>query len=398
MVQLNPPSASRSAVEKFIENHLSHLTDAPFIGSPSIRGGQRVANSHVASLDLTGYAAKRNEVLPISVRGATGLSPYIRHGILQLSEVWNSSDNAPSKDKKKFRDELLWQEYARHWYAALGEKTKTPLRRKPVQTQTGDGWDRTLPCINIAVEELETHGWLVNQTRMWLSSDWAVRNHQDWQKGENRFFRHLIDGSRAANRLGWQWTSGIGSSKSYGFSRWQVEKRAPGLCNKCPHQKKCPIQDWPDEPLLEAVPSPIRINNYGPAEPIKKGTPTNVWLTAESLGQKDPALSNNPDLPAVFVFDEPLLQRLRLTSKRFVFILETLAELNETRPLSIYLGDPQVELLGMELAVTYAPVPGFQKHAKGLDIVETWPWPWLCQPNNAPVHSFSAWVKKVNKP
>ena len=35
--------------------------------------------------------------------------------------------------------------------------------------QTGNGWDRTLPCINLAVEELETHGWLVNQTRMWLS-------------------------------------------------------------------------------------------------------------------------------------------------------------------------------------------------------------------------------------
>ena len=243
MVQLNPPSASRSAVEKFIEDHLSHLTEAPFVGSPSIRGGQRVANSRMASLDLTGYAAKRNEVLPSSARGATGLSPYIRHGILQLPEVWNSSGNSPAKDKRKFRDELLWQEYARHWYAALGENTKAPLKRKPAQTRTGDGWDRTLPCINLAVEELETHGWLVNQTRMWLSSDWSVRNHQDWRKGENRFFRHLIDGSRAANRLGWQWVTGIGSSKSYGFSRWQVEKRAPGLCNKCPHQTKCPIQE-----------------------------------------------------------------------------------------------------------------------------------------------------------
>ena len=48
--------------------------------------------------------------------------------------------------------------------------------------------DRTLPCINLAVEELETHGWLVNQTRMWLSSDWTVRHGQDWRKGEDRFF------------------------------------------------------------------------------------------------------------------------------------------------------------------------------------------------------------------
>ncbi|MGB1631262.1 MAG: FAD-binding domain-containing protein, partial [Acidimicrobiales bacterium] len=70
------------------------------------------------------------------------------------------------------------------------------------------------------VDELETDGWLVNQTRMWLAGDWTVRWGQDWRRGEDRFFRHLLDGSRAANRLGWQWTTGVGASKSYGFSRW----------------------------------------------------------------------------------------------------------------------------------------------------------------------------------
>ena len=398
MVQLNPPSASRLAIERFIEEHLSHLTESPIIGSPSIRGGQTTANARLASLDLTGYAARRNEVLPIASRGATRLSPYIRHGILQLDEVWNQADDAPSKDKKKFRDELLWQEYARHWYAALGEKTKSPLKRKRLNTQSGNGWDRTLPCINIAIQELETHGWLPNQSRMWLSSDWSVRKHQDWNEGEDRFFRHLIDGSRAANRLGWQWTTGIGSSKSYGFSRWQVEKRAPGLCNQCPHQKACPIQEWPEDPLSEAVPAPIRIDNYGPTAVVEKGQPTKVWITAESMGQKDPALESNPTLPAVFVFDEPLLTRLQITSKRFVFMLETLAEISETRPLTIYLGDPKTELAGIPLAVTHAPVPGFQRHAKTLNTVQTWPWPWLCQPNNAPVHSFSSWIKKADTP
>ena len=128
MVQLTPPSASRSAVEKFIELYFSHLTDPPFIGSPSIRGGQIAANSRLAALNLSGYASKRNEVLPISSRGASQLSPYIRHGLLQLTEVWSHAETGPSRDKKKFRDELLWQEYARHWYAALGEKTRAPLK------------------------------------------------------------------------------------------------------------------------------------------------------------------------------------------------------------------------------------------------------------------------------
>ena len=61
-----------------------------------------------------------------------------------------------------------------------------------------------------------------------------------------------------------------------------------------------------------------------------------MWLTAESLGEKDPALLHNPNLPAVFVFDEPLLRHLRISPKRIVFLVETLAEIAETRPLNIF--------------------------------------------------------------
>ena len=59
-------------------------------------------------------------------------------------------------------------------------------------------------------------------------------------------YAHLLDGSRAANRLGWQWTVGTGTGKPYGFSRWQVQKRAPQLCRDCALASACPIQQWPD--------------------------------------------------------------------------------------------------------------------------------------------------------
>jgi hypothetical protein len=42
-------------------------------------------------------------------------------------------------------------------------------------------------------------------------------------------------------------------------------------------------------------------------------------LTVESL-DADPALDAHPDLPAVFVFDAPLLARLQLSGKRLVFL------------------------------------------------------------------------------
>jgi deoxyribodipyrimidine photo-lyase len=94
----------------------------------------------------------------------------------------------------------------------------------------GDGWNRDMLCVDEVVTELETDGWLVNQTRMWLASLWTVRNGKGWTFGQERMHRQLLDGSRAANLLGWQWTVGAGTGKPYGFSRWQVDKRAPGMC------------------------------------------------------------------------------------------------------------------------------------------------------------------------
>ena len=377
--------------------HLGHLVDGPVAGSASIRGGQRSADAALAGFDVAGYAAKRNEVAPVERRGASRLSPYIRHGLLTLREVWDAVAAGPERDVRKFRDELLWQEYARQWYARLGGASAAPLRRRLATTEPGDGWDRKLPCLDAAVTELERDGWLVNQTRMWLASDWTVRHGQDWRTGEDRFFRHLLDGSRAANRLGWQWTTGFGSSKPYGFSRYQVERRARVWCQQCPYRHACPIEDWPDERPTASVDWPREVDLTGPDSIVVNGRADAVWLTAESLGVLDPALAANPDLVAVFVFDEPLLARLRLDGKRLVFLTETLVELGETRPVDVHLGDPVVELQGRSLAVTHAPVPGFETRAAALSLAEIHPWPWLREPQPGSVKSFSAWRKRVDR-
>ena len=398
MTRLPRPAADRAGVEFWLETHLGRLFDGTAVGSPAFRGGQRAADAALARFDVAGYAARRNEVLPPHRRGASRLSPYIRHGLLRLDDVWDAVAGGPGNDVRKFRDELLWQEYARHWYARLGPATASPVRRTPREVAPGDGWERTLPCLDIVVDELETDGWLVNQTRMWLAGDWTVRCGQDWRRGEDWFFRHLLDGSRAANRLGWQWTTGVGASKSYGFSRWQVEKRAPGLCRDCPHRDACPIDGWPDEPVMDPVPAPVEIDLTGPLEPIQVGEPSAVWLTAESLGVGDPASAAHPDLPVVFVFDEALLTRLRLDAKRLVFLTETLAELGEERDVELYLGDPTDVLAGRPVAVTHAPVPGFATRAAAIAPVTVYPWPWLRTPRPGSVRSFSAWRKAVDRP
>ena len=249
--------------------------------------------------------------------------------------------------------------------------------------------------------ELESDGWLVNQTRMWMASQWAVRAGADWRDGEDRFFTHLLDGSRAANRLGWQWTVGTGSGKPYGFSRWQVEKRAPQLCRECALSDACPVQGWPPDARLAPADGPDLGTGDIPAGPDRvegAGDAEQVWLTAESLGDADPALAADDARPAVFVFDEPLLRRLRLSGKRLVFLAETLGDLATRRDVEVRRGRVADELAGRSLAVTHAPVPGFATRAAAVRPVEVHPWPWLVRPKPAPVRSFSAWVRSVGRP
>ena len=158
MATLPLPSPTRDAVETWVDDHLGHVFDGPAIGSPAFRGGQRSADAALAAFNVRGYAATRNEVAPIERRGASRLSPYIRHGLLPLPEVWRAAAGGPNRDVEKFRDELLWQEYSRHWYARLGRATADPVRNAPTDVWPGDGWDRMLPCLNAVVGELEQDG------------------------------------------------------------------------------------------------------------------------------------------------------------------------------------------------------------------------------------------------
>jgi deoxyribodipyrimidine photo-lyase len=401
VVLLPSPPTDRPGVVGWVTEHLGHLS-CDDVRASSIPGGQAAADAALATLDITGYAARRSTVFPVERRGASRLSPYIRHGLLSLPTVWDAVADAPTRDRQKFRDELLWQEYARHVYARVGRANNRPLRfEAPLGSSrawAGEPWPEAMACVAATTAELFDDGWLVNQTRMWLSSQYTVRAGGDWREGADEMYRHLLDGSPAANRLGWQWTVGTGTGKVYGFSRWQVEKRAPGLCHGCALNRACPIQDWPSAEPGRRVEPPAgltggagapRRDDAGPAEPVLTGTPEAVWLTAESLGDTDPAIAAHPELPRVFVFDEPLLARLRLSGKRLVFLAEAVAELGA----EVRLGDPVAELAGRPLATTWTYVPGWKRRAPRVDIAALHPWPWLRRPGTGSLQSFSAWAR-----
>lgn len=385
-------------LEEIYNQHFAGLTMDELTISP-IEGGQSAADRALAEFNVTGYAQNRSQVLPESTRGASVLSPYIRHNLLPLERVWKAV-GGPHKDVSKFQDELLWQEYARHLYARLGIDLFENFRFDVPWKTEGYGWRREMLCIDTVVSELEEKGWLVNQSRMWLASEWTVHNGMGWLHGQEEFYKHLLDGSRAANLAGWQWTVGSGTGRPYGFSRWQVNKRSPGLCSKCPLNKNCPVENFPEEaqltrldkhPLTENDPNPAL--TAGPQTVVQRKQPEAVFLTIESLGDADRALAAHPELPVVFVFNKPALEKLQLSSKRIVFYLQTLKDLAKRRSLSVYLQDPQEIIKSGSYAVTWAPVPSFQKIQA--DFAELHPWAWLRKPHAGSIRSFSAWRAKL---
>jgi deoxyribodipyrimidine photo-lyase len=414
-MKLDLPDPGPEPAAAWVEAQLGDLAVEPMVPSGRFRGGQSAADVRLDDFDVAGYASNRNEVWPVTRRGASGLSPYVRHGLLTLGRLWDRVDNGPDRDRTKFRDELLWQEFSRHLYARVGPATRSSLRREvPERAGSSPPWptDGTMACVNAVTGELAADGWLVNQTRMWLASHWTVRHRGGWRDGEDWLFARLLDGSRAANRLGWQWTVGAASTSAYGFSRAQVERRAPGMCAGCARRHDCPIGTWPDQkhdgtghPGGEvAMPDPRLAGGYddtavaGPVSMWSAGgdpMPDVVWLTAESMGDRDPALAANPALPVVFVFDDALLARIGLSGMRLTFMVETLAELATRRRVEVWRGNPVGVLAGRQVATTFAPVPGWERKSKAIAPVQVWPWPWLVRPNGAPLRSFSAWRKKM---
>lgn len=68
---------------------------------------------------------------------------------------------------------------------------------------------------------------------------------------------------------------------------------------------------------------------------------TIVWVHMDALSPTNPALTNNPDSPALFVFDETYLAERKFSLKRIAFIYECLLEM----PVTIRRGDVAEQLL-----------------------------------------------------
>lgn len=281
------------------------------------------ALARIAAVRPAAYARTRN-----ALDGAvSGLSPYISHGFVSLTEVLAGVAAHHRLDMQhKFVYELGWRAYFRHVWQQHGDGFLRSLHEGPLpdsayatelpadirQAQTG------VPVIDEAVRTLYRSGMLHNHARMWLASYIVHLRHVHWRAGADWLYGHLLDGDLASNHLSWQWVAGTGSRKPYLFNAENVARYAPAAW----HSPGSVIdasyealdllarQPWPavaaspagaatDEPLLHDSP-PAALAATAPSAAEVAGR--DVWLVHPwSLGLLPPALPADTLVLGLFV-------------------------------------------------------------------------------------------------
>lgn len=185
----------------------------------------------------------------------TGLSPYIRHGVVTLAEVRDAVfKRIRSRDEgRKLINELGWRDFWQRMWLDLGDGINESLE----DLKTGHdpaSYARELPedirhgttglaCMDGFQNELITRGWLHNHARMWMAAYVVHWRKVHWKAGADWFLEHLLDGDPSSNHLSWQWVASSFSHKPYFFNKGNLERFSDGqFCRTCSSSEHCPFE------------------------------------------------------------------------------------------------------------------------------------------------------------
>jgi deoxyribodipyrimidine photo-lyase len=212
-------------------------------------GGEQAARTALARFRPARYAATRNYLSGSVSR----LSPYLRHGVLTLREVFESV-----KPAYKFVQELSWRDYWQRLYFEWGdgiwldrEEWKTGWHAEDyadeLPADISDG-ATGLACMDSFAKTLVRDGYLHNHARMWFAAYVIHFCRIKWQAGARWFLIHLLDGDPASNNLSWQWVASTFGGKPYIFNRENLERYTEGVyCAACPSRQACPFEKSYDQ-------------------------------------------------------------------------------------------------------------------------------------------------------
>ncbi|KZN39144.1 deoxyribodipyrimidine photo-lyase [Pseudoalteromonas luteoviolacea] len=162
-----------------------------------------------------------------SIKGTSGLSPYLALGIISVSELIGrlqaESPDVLIRTKSaefSYINELIWREFYRHLmfvYPKLCKGFNFNEKYNDVNWLNKDSdfkaWckgETGYPIVDAAMRQLNQTGWMHNRLRMIVASFLTKHLLIDWRWGESYFMSKLIDGDLASNNGGWQWAASTG--------------------------------------------------------------------------------------------------------------------------------------------------------------------------------------------
>lgn len=154
--------------------------------------------------------------------GTSGLSPYLRFGLLHPRQVVAALGQ--SEGAVAFHRQLCWRDFYAdvlfHTPAALWEDlhpTGVEVDTGPIAIERFGAWalgQTGYPAVDAGMRQLLAEGSLHNRARMLCASFLVKDLHLDWRWGAAWFAERLVDFDPASNNCGWQWVAGVGTDAS----------------------------------------------------------------------------------------------------------------------------------------------------------------------------------------
>lgn len=305
----------------------------------SWQGGRVNALQRLAQVDGLAYERNRN-----FLNGAvTKLSPYLRHGCINLKEAFDSVKSRFGDQAQKLLFEFAWRDYWRHVWYHYGdaifsdmEPAKVASTREPLPDDIRSG-NTNLPCMDGFIADLLADGYVHNHARMWFAAYVLHWRKVDWRAAADWYEAHLLDGDKASNHLSWQWVASTFSSKPYYFNKENLARyTGEKYCADC--QAKCPFDASYEQlqaELFSGEPA-LAARQYSVSLPLKRAESLQqalaIYVHDEMLSPANP-LVRQPS-PKIFVFDPQLYSGWPL--KRLQFIADCLSEMEE---VEVWIGD-----------------------------------------------------------
>lgn len=235
-MELKTQFSSREDITPYLAEQLIGLYSTDAIPN-EILGGRKAGLEQLEKFRANGYG-KRNFVnAPTS-----GLSAYLRHGVLSITEVAiHVRKHAQGRERLEFLKQLAWREFFLLVLEQEGagvlenlEDPKYPAVWSLEMPEDILNADTGLPCVDAWVEKLINTGYLHNHERLWFAAYLTHWRKTDWRAGFDFFREHLLDGDIASNALSWQWVASTFSSKPYFMNQQNIQKfSSDAHCSGC---------------------------------------------------------------------------------------------------------------------------------------------------------------------